>query len=356
MGAPKTRGEFMNLRKLNDKVLLESTKRLSAEERKITAEILHHLQEIEFRRLHLELGYSSLFEYAVKELGYSEDSAYRRINAMRLIKNLPEVEGKIKDGSISLTKAAKIQSFIRNQEKIKNQKGMDSSRERNCYPLQLQTKQEKLNWIDTLEKKSIAEVEREILKLSPEAIPQEKVRQITEDKVELKLIIDDDLKMQLDQLKNLLSHKNPNMSYQELIKYLTKIGLQKLDPSKKAQSKNSRLKEQLKKSQLKKSELNSIHSGNLDQQRNVSGQPRKAASKNSRYIPSAVRHEVYMRDKGSCAYTDPKTKRKCESRHLLQYDHKYPLSLGGEMDSKNLRLLCFQHHKYVTENVKNHGI
>lgn len=340
----------MNLKNLSNENLLSCAKKLSIDEREVTTEILHHLLEIEFRRLHLERGYSSLFDYAVRELGYSEDSAYRRINAMRLIKSLPEVESKIKQGSITLAGAAKIQRFIRNQERenffIKKQMFANSAmldknlteRDMMSSAIKLDSRKDKLEWIKTLENKSLQHIEKEIIKLNPESVPHEKVRQLTENKIELKLIIDEELKAQLDQLKNFLSHKNPSMSYQELIKYLAQMGLQKLNLATKNSTADT---------------IGSIPDKKL--QRNVSGLTRKLAS-NSRYISSTIKERVFIRDRGSCSYSDPMTKRQCNSKHLLQYDHRYPLSLGGETSVENLRLLCFQHHKYVTDNAKQMGL
>ena len=81
----------MNLTNLNNLDLVSKTKNLVSEERKLTTEILVHLREIEKRRIHLYFGYSSLHEFCVKHLGYSDGSAHRRISAMRLIKEIPEI-------------------------------------------------------------------------------------------------------------------------------------------------------------------------------------------------------------------------------------------------------------------------
>ena len=69
----------LTLKKFSDDFLMSQTKALVQKERKLNIEILQHLQEIESRKLYLERGFSSLFEYAVKELGYGEGAAYRRI-------------------------------------------------------------------------------------------------------------------------------------------------------------------------------------------------------------------------------------------------------------------------------------
>ena len=74
----------MILKNLSDSVILQNTKNLVIQEKKLTANIIDHLQIIEQRKLYCDLKYKSLFDYAVKELLYSEDQAYRRISAVRL--------------------------------------------------------------------------------------------------------------------------------------------------------------------------------------------------------------------------------------------------------------------------------
>jgi 5-methylcytosine-specific restriction endonuclease McrA len=66
-------------------------------------EILTALREVDRLRLFVDFGYKSLFEYLVKELSYSEAEAYHRINALRLTKELPQIEDEIKQGTLSLT-------------------------------------------------------------------------------------------------------------------------------------------------------------------------------------------------------------------------------------------------------------
>src|SRR5580700_6628743 len=102
----------MNLKSLSAPELLSRTKTLAAEERRVSADVLHHLREIERRRLFAEAGFSSLFAYCVEELRYSEGAAYRRINAMRLLKECPEIEDAIRDGSLSVSSASEVQRFV----------------------------------------------------------------------------------------------------------------------------------------------------------------------------------------------------------------------------------------------------
>ncbi|MGK5081807.1 hypothetical protein WDW37_00755 [Bdellovibrionota bacterium FG-1] len=96
----------------NHQIVLAEIKNEVAEERKCQLKVLHLLREVERDGHYLEMGYPSLFEFATQALGYSSGSAHRRIQSMRLLKILPEMESKIEDGSLSLCVAAKTQSFF----------------------------------------------------------------------------------------------------------------------------------------------------------------------------------------------------------------------------------------------------
>ena len=68
---------------LGDQQLLDQTKRLAANQRCIEVHILDHLDEIDRRGLALRRGFSSLFDYAVRGLRFTDAAAQRRIQAMR---------------------------------------------------------------------------------------------------------------------------------------------------------------------------------------------------------------------------------------------------------------------------------
>ena len=61
--------------------------------------VIDHLREIQKRRLYLRRGFSSLFDYSVRELGYSDAAAWRRIKAMRLCADIDGVRERLQDGS-----------------------------------------------------------------------------------------------------------------------------------------------------------------------------------------------------------------------------------------------------------------
>src|ERR1700678_1875840 len=118
------KGAIMNLTlklsEISDADLLINTKSLVGEEKRITQNVLDHLEEIEKRRLYLQKGFSSLYDYCIEELGYSESSANRRISAMRIIKKIPEARERLAIGAVNLSTLTQLHSFIRKEEKIKS--------------------------------------------------------------------------------------------------------------------------------------------------------------------------------------------------------------------------------------------
>ena len=102
---------------LSDRELLRDTSNL-VRERHLQGAIIDHLAEINARGLYLERGFSSLFDYAVRELGYSDAAAARRIGAMRLCADQPDAREGLRDGSLTLSAAAELQwAFARQRRR-----------------------------------------------------------------------------------------------------------------------------------------------------------------------------------------------------------------------------------------------
>ena len=103
---------------LSDRELLRDTSNLVRHERHLQGAIIDHLAEIEARGLYLQRGFSSLFDYAVRELGYSDAAAARRIGAMRLCADQPDAREGLRDGSLTLSAAAELQwAFARQRRR-----------------------------------------------------------------------------------------------------------------------------------------------------------------------------------------------------------------------------------------------
>jgi hypothetical protein len=286
--------EIQKLKSLTNSLLISKTKGLVTEERILTALILRHLAEISSRRLYSELGYSSLFTFCVKHLGYTESQTQRRIEAMRALQEMPEIESKIRDGALSLTAVAQAQTYFRSQKEI--------------------TLPEKKEILKTLENKSTRECEKILLAISPETtLPKEKIKPISITHTQVTLNVPNELLEKIDKIKNLLSHKNLSMSKIQLLEEMAEICLKKLDPERHGLSRRS-----------------------------VSTAPKV----NSRYIPEKIKRQIWMEAGGKCVFIGS-TGRRCDSQALLEIDHIVPKALGGTNSRENLRLLCRSHNKWA---------
>ena len=106
---------------LGDQQLLEQTRRLAANQRCIEVHILDHLDEIDRRGLALRRGFSSLFDYAVRELRFSDAAAQRRIQAMRLCRRHGWVRACLQSGELSMTSAAQLETTFAGAERAERQ-------------------------------------------------------------------------------------------------------------------------------------------------------------------------------------------------------------------------------------------
>ena len=106
---------------LGDQQLLERTRRLAADHRCIDVHILDHLDEIDRRGLALRRGFSSLFDYAVRELRFSDAAAQRRILAMRLCRRQGWVRACLQSGELSMTSAAQLETSFAGAERAERQ-------------------------------------------------------------------------------------------------------------------------------------------------------------------------------------------------------------------------------------------
>jgi hypothetical protein len=276
--------KHLALKKLSDECLLNQMEKFVYDERQILTVILHHLREIDRRRLFSALKFGSLYEYAVKKLGYSEDQAYRRIAAMRLLKEIPELEEKINAGSLTLTHMGMAQSFFKKEEKLSKS---------------LFSKSLKIALLQKLENKPTREAEKIVFALSSDESKKvsEKIRAVAEDQIEIKFRANIELSHKIHLLKSLMAHSHPGISLEELFTRLCDLGLEKLG---------------------------------LKLERKPASPSKTAAPRKLKISQAAIYREV-------------KSRRHCErcgSNYALEMDHITPRALGGSNKLKNLRLLC----------------
>ncbi len=264
-------------------------------ERKITNAILRDIVFSEDRKLHLELGFSSLFDWLTRGHGYSESAAQRRIQAARLLRSIPSISDKLESGATNLTNISRAQTVFRAQEKT----GVKLSTE------------DKMQAIEQIENKSGLETEQTLLGLFPEAaatIRLEHKTVIDDQTIRLSLNLSNEDMQNLERARELLSHTLPDATFKDIVSYLAKDFVKRKDP--------------------------------------LTQKPATAAPAKQRVTKSARRVTI-QKAEGRCEYKDPQTGRVCGSRFRIETDHIRPKSMGGGNGPENLRCLCRVHNQLM---------
>jgi 5-methylcytosine-specific restriction endonuclease McrA len=102
---------FWKLEALSDRQLLERVGSMLGSSRRVMAELIAHLAEVEERRLHLAAACSSMFAYCLK-LGMTEDEAYRRIEVARLARRYPAIFPMLASGQLSISVVALLKHHL----------------------------------------------------------------------------------------------------------------------------------------------------------------------------------------------------------------------------------------------------
>ncbi|MBC7692479.1 MAG: HNH endonuclease [Methylotenera sp.] len=333
------------MKQLNSDELLFRTRSLVAEERRITLALIEHLEEISRRMLYAELGYSSLWDFVTGYLGLSEGAAQRRIQAVRLVRDVPEAKAALESGKLSLSNAAKVQSFRQAERKLGR-------------------KSDGSELVARMAGLSQRDCEKTLFAISPVSMPKEKERFIaaTEER-ELRLVITPELHEKLQRLKGLLAQALPEATYAELVSYLATDVLARIEKRKGLESARAQVKAKVKGSD-----------GTCDEGEEGNDDPKELCEKGSEdakkvdfsarnlappataaaavislppgrrvYLPSALRKRVWANSGGRCEYEGHG--RRCSARYRLEVDHIKPLAMGGANALANLRLLCWHHNQ-----------
>ena len=346
------------LKNLTDQSLHEETLKLVETERYTTIEILKHLREIERRRLFCRYGYGNILDYCVKELKYSESAAYRRIQAMRLLKDIPQVEEKIESGEVNLSTLAKTQTFIKQIEKTEDRKV---------------SFEEKHDLVQQIESKSQKEVESLFAHMKPDLAVSQKDKPISSTRVLLSFTISIESRSKLQRLEE-LSGKPHDL--EELFNLMLNCTLEKYEKFRGLRDSKKSLVDDS--GDSKSTAFSSAHNSNTyTETKETITQSRTAAvlneldhpckttitfTKNApasvkkipatltsqpsiarKYISVHTKRAIWQRAKAQCEFRTENNHR-CTQKRFLHIDHVHPKSRGGCDSLENLQLLCASHN------------
>lgn len=274
-------------------------------ERKSIRQVVEDIAEVDRRRLYLEWGFASLFEFLTRHLKYSEAAAYRRIQAARALRQVPELRQELEDGRLNLSQIAQAQTAFKQEEKISGLLVTSEMRKQVFNEIRAKTKVETEKILD-------AKLPR-AAKVAP---TQEKHK--SDDSVVLTVRLPSHLAKKLERVKQLYSHSIPNGNWIEVLEKMADDVVAKRDPL-----------VPRKKTAPKPISTQSFAAAEV------------APPKN---IPSPIRRFIFQRDQ-KCQYRKPDGS-VCGSRYQLEIDHIQPRFAGGGHDLRNLRLLCRQHNQF----------
>lgn len=306
--------------KLDVLELFSLTLSASRNEKEATFILLEYLAEIDRRTAYAQKAYSSLFEYIVKELNYSESQAAERVNAVRLIRARPEVKAHLKSGSLSLTNAAQVQRFFYSEKKSTGQ------------PL---TDDDQKKVITACLGKSKREAEKVLYQHASEpaiVFMNESIRTVSADRSEIKFSASIEIQEKLARIKEITKLN----SMEEIFSKALDLYIE---------------------TEAKKRGLDSvIHAPLFSKSTPPAVQPKESDSEpvksdNPRYVPVRFKKIIAGRSRGQCEFVDVPNRRRCASRYNLQIDHIKPIAKGGRTTLDNLRHLCPAHNAFVAKEM-----
>jgi 5-methylcytosine-specific restriction endonuclease McrA len=387
---------------LSNRELIQRIDSLTTKERRITLEILDHLIEMERRTLHVELGYRSMFDYCTRRLRYSASAANRRIRTARCMRDFRSVRRSLKSGALNLTTVSMIASVVtrENEDEIvaavsgKTEREVDAvlahyrparpiresiravgvpvGREDNGHnPLPILSVCDDHSVLSLCGQHSVSHVRSSATgatkrsidrgrssagggadtskdnssgkwqvsdrrtggKKSTASVNRSAAAGATQNttaagvRFKLTLGLSEDMMKKIERVKVLLSGKyGGGLTLETMLSELLDSYIDKHAPEAKAKRRHRRI------------------------------QTQKAATSpdavGKRAIPAAMRHAVFARDGGQCAYVGPDGIR-CGSRWDVEMDHIMPFGKGGDHSVSNLRPLCRAHN--ALESRKTYG-
>ena len=290
--------------------LLASLSTLVRHENEITSDVLAHLAEVDERRLHLDLGFPSLFAYCVEALGFSESGAGRRIAAVRVCRRYPGAFEQVARGELHLSALCALAPHLD---------------EGNAGEL-----------LEVCTGKTRRQVDELLAARFPKADVPDAVRvePLSVDRYSLQFTIDGEALAELEAVRALARHRCPGGELAELFKLALRALKKDLEKQRFGVGRRPRARRDV-----------AAHSpGGSEGPSSSGGADGSGKKRESRRIPAEVARTVYVRDGGECAFVAPDGRR-CGSRAFLEIDHVLPAAVGGLSRVENLRLRCRAHNQ-----------
>ena len=301
----------MNLGGHTDGALLSDVRGLIGSQRELTARLIIYLAEIEHRRLHLLAGFSSMFEFCVRELHLSEGEAFRRLAAARLGRRFSVIHSLIASGEVHLSALTLLRRHL--------------------------TEANHVELLQAVCGKSKREVEMLLAARFPRQDEPTRVRAISPECFRIEFTASAELREKLERCLDLSSHANPRRELGFVIERAVDLLLTKLERERLGKAERPRLRTT---THRKPNASPSAES--------PSAESPGAETPASRHVSNADRRSVFQRDGSRCTYVSPDG-HPCDATAFLELDHVIARALGGGAEAENLRVRCRAHNRLWAE-------
>lgn len=302
---------------MTDTAIHEALKNKSLHERELLADIIEHIAEVDRRKLFFQFSCRNLFEYLTRELKYSAGSARRRIDAARLLSEVPELKSDLQSGQLNLTQVSVVaQSFKSVRQK------MGHSRQ--------QIVEQKRSILATVKDKTIAETQVLTAKqLGIQPLAYEKKRLQADKSMRIEMTLTEEQVTLLEKAKELISHAKPGATVADVFEVALRELILRKDPA-------------AVKRVVKRNSTSTVEVDTAEPTKPVA--PNSKVSPASRKaIPAHIKRKIFQKDR-CCQWSENGSAAICGSKFQLQIDHMKSVWAGGTNGTENLRLLC-SHHK-----------
>ena len=313
---------------LSDDEVLANLGSVIGSRRKITAELVAYLGEVEARRLELREACSSMYEFCCRKLQLSEGSAHRHIAAARVARNYPMVLDLLREGRIHVTALSMLQKHLRpeNYAELLAQACDKSKAEVELLIRSYSPKKDVPDRICALPAQTV--LAGDSASCAPPAVqaagpalqrpaePKCRVSPLSAQRFVVQFSAGTALKDKLERALDLMSHSNPSRDLATVIERGLDLVLADLEKKKLGKTKH----------------------------------PKRSRGTKYGDFSREARREIYERDGEQCTYMSPSGER-CQARAFVQLDHWTPRACGGAGTTRNGRLLCGPHNLFEAERV-----
>jgi hypothetical protein len=323
---------------LTDAQLLDELVRCAREERDATAVLIAHLAEMDARRLHVGLGFSSLFTYCREVLRLSESATYKRIEVARAARRYPVLLDRLSEGGLNVSTARLIASHLtdeNHQELIAAASGL-AKRDVEELVARHFPRPDSPPFVRRLPSSGVvptpsSEAVAPASPVEPSAAPAEDrvapqpaagthtpprplATPLSVGRYQIRFTASASTWQKLRVARDLLRHAIPSGDPAEIVDRALTLLIADLTRKKAAAVK-------------------------------APARQARTTAAGSRHVPANVRREVWQRDQGRCAFVAP-SGRRCESTAFLEYHHVRPYGAGGGTTAPNIQLRCQAHNAH----------